>query len=118
VLPIEGLIVLSAPKPKDDAPLDDDKKKRGRHPGRAAPPAHLPRVPVFNRVPPELRVCPQCGSVMTTVSHSSCLVLNVIPARVFVQERLDETIACHNDATIVSAPPPHRSLSAASLQTR
>jgi transposase len=43
---------------------------------------------------------------MTTVGHSSCLVLNVIPARVVVEERLDETIACPNDDTIVSASPP------------
>jgi len=107
VLPIEGLTVPSAAKPKDDRTSDDDKKKRrGHHPGRGAPPAHLPRVPLFNRVPAELRVCPQCGAMMTTVSHSSCLVLNVIPARVFVEERLDETIACPNDDTIVSASPP------------
>jgi hypothetical protein len=26
---------------------------------------------------------------MTTIGHSSCLVLNVIPARVVVEERLD-----------------------------
>ena len=105
VLPIEGLVVPAAPKPNDDTP-SDEKKKRGRHPGRGAPPAHLPRIPVFNRVPPELRVCPRCGSMMTTVSHSSCLILNVIPARVVVEERLDETIACPNDDTIVSASPP------------
>jgi transposase len=106
VLPLDGLIVLPA-KPKDDTPSDDEKKKRrGRHPGRRPPPAHLPRVPVFNRVPPELRVCPNCGSMMTTVSHSSCFLLNVIPARVVVEERLDETIACPNDDTIVSASPP------------
>jgi transposase len=107
VLPIDGLTVPLAAQPKDDTTSDDDKKKRrGRHPGRGAPPAHLPRVPVFNRVPPELRVCPNCGAMMTTVSHSSCLILNVIPARVFVEERLDETIACPNDDTIVSASPP------------
>ncbi len=106
VLPIEGLTVPVA-KPKDDTTSNDDKKKRrGAHPGRGAPPAHLPRVPVFNRVPPELRICPQCGSMMTTVSHSSCLILNVIPARVYVEERLDETLACPNDDTIVSASPP------------
>ena len=107
VLPLDGLLVPRAAKPNDDTPSDDEKKKRrGRHPGRNAPPAHLPRVPVFNRVPPELRVCPQCGATMTPVSHSSCLVLNVIPARVFVEERLDETVACPNDDTIVSASPP------------
>jgi transposase len=44
--------------------------------------------------------------MMTTVSHSSCFILNVIPARVVVEERLDETIACPNDDTIVSASPP------------
>jgi transposase len=107
VLPLDGLIVPYADKPKDDSSDDETRKKRrGRHPGRSAPPAHLPRVPVFNRVPPEVRVCPQCGAMMTPVSHSSCLILNVIPARVFVEERLDETIACPNDDTIVSASPP------------
>lgn len=107
VLPLDGLIVPSAPKPKDDAASPQEKKTRqGKHPGRAAPPPHLPHVPVFNRVPPELRICPQCGAMMTTVSHSSCFILNVVPARVFVEERLDETIACPNDDTIVSASPP------------
>jgi transposase len=107
VLPLQGLMVASVPKPKDDATSDGDKNKsRAHHPGRGAPPAHLPRVPVFNRVPDEQRVCPQCGAMMTTVSHSSCLILNVVPARVFVEERLDETIACPNDDTIVSASPP------------
>jgi transposase len=105
VLPLEGLTVPVA-KPKDDTTSDDKKKRRGIHPGRGAPPAHLPRVPVFNRVPPELRNCPLCGSMMTTVSHSSCLILNVVPARVYVEERLDETLACPNDDTIVSATPP------------
>ncbi|HYX21517.1 MAG TPA: IS66 family transposase [Thermoanaerobaculia bacterium] len=107
VLPLEGLIVPSAPKTRDQTATDDEKKKRrGNHPGRGAPPAHLPRVPVFNRVPLELRICPQCGTMMTTVSHASCFILNVVPARVFVEERLDETIACPNDDTIVSASPP------------
>ncbi len=106
VLPIEGLAVPSVSKPTTDTPSGDNKKRRGRHPGRGAPPAHLQRVPVFNRVPPEQRICPLCGSLMTTVSHSSCFILNVIPARVFVEERLDETIACRNDDTIVSASPP------------
>src|SRR5580692_635217 len=107
VLPLEGLIVSPALTPMVETSSDDERKKRrGRHPGRNAPPAHLPRVPVFNRVPPELRVCPQCGAMMTPVSHSSCFILNVIPARVVVEERLDETIACPNDDTIVSASPP------------
>jgi transposase len=106
VLPLGDFTVPSASANNDASSKDEKKTRRGKHPGRAAPPDHLPRVPVFNRVPPELRYCPQCGALMTTVSHSSCLVLNVIPARVFVEERLDETIACPNDDTIVSASPP------------
>jgi transposase len=107
VLPLVSLTAPSITPVKDDTTAGDaTKKRRGRHPCRGAPPAHLPRVPVFNRVPPELRVCPQCGTTMRTVSHTSCLVLNVIPARVIVEERLDETVACPNDDTIVSASPP------------
>ena len=105
VLPIDGLTV-TAPPPKDAVLPDEKKTRRRNHPGRGAPAPHLARVPVFNRVPPELRICPQCGATMTTVSHSSCLILNVIPARVFVEERLDETVACPNDDTIVSASAP------------
>jgi hypothetical protein len=53
VLPLDGLVPYAV-KPKDETLSNDEKKKRrGRHPGRNAPPAHLPRVPVFNRVPPE-----------------------------------------------------------------
>ena len=104
VLPLGGILVPTAPKSEPAA--DDKKSRRGKHPGRAAPPAHLPRIPVFNRVPAEQRICPLCGSMMTTVGHSSCLLVNVIPARVFIEERLDETVACPNDDTIVSASTP------------
>jgi transposase len=108
VLPLGGILVPPPPTPQTNVADDEKKKKRrrGKHPGRAAPPAHLPRVPVFNRVPDEQRICPLCGAMMVPISHSSCLLLNVIPARVFVEERLDETVACRNDDTIVSASPP------------
>jgi transposase len=106
VLPLAGLTVTPPAKDSKASAAEPKKSRKGRHPGRAAPSTHLPRIPVFNRVPPELRVCPQCGAQMTTVGHSSCLILNVIPARVVVEERLDETVACRNDDTIVSASPP------------
>jgi transposase len=106
VLPLAGIVPPALPQSNNPSGAEPKKSRKGRHPGRAMPPAHLPRIPVFNRVPPELRVCPQCGATMTTVGHSSCLVLNVIPARVVVEERLDETVACPNDDTIVSASPP------------
>src|ERR1700729_2509919 len=106
VLPLAGIVPPALPQSNNPSGAEPKKSRKGRHPGRAMPPAHLPRIPVFNRVPPELRVCPQCGATMTTVGHASCLVLNVIPARVVVEERLDETVACPNDDTIVSASPP------------
>lgn len=82
------------------------KSRRGRHPGRAAPPAHLPRVPADNPVPAEMRICPKCGSEMKTVGHSTCEFLEIIPAQIIVVARRDETVACPHDDTIVSAPPP------------
>lgn len=74
--------------------------------GRPKAPAKLPRVPIENPVPPEMRICPLCGAEMKTVDHSSCEYIDVIPAQVFVAVRKDETVACPNDNTIVSAPVP------------
>ncbi len=82
------------------------KSRKGRHPGRAALPDHLERIPVPNPVPPELRICPVCRSEMTTVGHSICERLGIIPARLVVLQRQDERVACPNDDAIVSAPTP------------
>jgi len=82
------------------------RSRKGRHPGRAAFPAWLERVEVKNAVPPELRNCDICGTEMNTVGYSRCEILNVIPARVVVEVRLDERVACPKDDTIVSAPTP------------
>ena len=43
---------------------------------------------------------------MKTVSHSVCETINVVPARFFIEHRVDETVACPADDMIVSAPPP------------
>jgi transposase len=93
----------------DGGPAPDDRPKRsrrGRHPGRSALPAHLERVPESNLVPADMRVCPQCGSVMRTVGHSMCEILDVRPAQLYVRQRYDERVACPVDDTIVSAPTP------------
>lgn len=82
------------------------RRRRGKHPGRGALPAHLERVQVTNAVPPLSRICPLCGCEMTTVGHSKCEKLDVVPARIVVVERLDERVACPKDDTIVSAPTP------------
>src|SRR5665213_1111908 len=54
----------------------------------------------------DLRTCPLCGEEMRTVVHSTCEILDVRPAELFVRQRLTERIACPNDDTIVSAPTP------------
>lgn len=98
---------LSRPK-KKPAPATDstgDKPNR-RGGGRGQFPAHLQRIADANLVPPELRVCPLCGSEMRTMAHSTCETLDIIPARIVVHQRIDETVSCPNDNTIVSAPPP------------
>jgi transposase len=114
---IEGQLVLkfvelmtdsSAGEPPKTEP---DKKRRGasrrgHHPGRAALPKHLERVPELNQVPHEMRICPLCGAEMITVAHSSCEILDVRPAVLFVRQRFDERVACPNDDTIVTAPTP------------
>jgi len=82
------------------------KSRLGRHPGRAALPQHLERVPEVNFVPPAMRVCPLCGTEMKVVAHSMCEILDVRPAELYVRQRLDERVACPNDDTIVSAPTP------------
>lgn len=109
VLPLFALpgAVKKAVADNDNAPEPKGKKsRRGRHPGRALLPAHLPRVEVVNAVPPELRVCPQCGRTMTTVGHEVCEILELEPARLFVLQRKDERVACPHDDAIVSAPTP------------
>lgn len=93
-------------KPKSDAcaPSADERKQKRR--ARGVFPPHLERVRVLNPVPAELRFCPKCGSEMTTVAHRVCRTLEIIPARIVVEERMDETVACPHDDTIVSASPP------------
>jgi transposase len=107
-LPLVGLFVVVSREPPKMTPSSTTPKKsrKGRHPGRAALPAHLERLEIINRVPQERRICPRCGSEMATIAHSRCEVLNVIPARIVVEARLDETVACPKDDTIVSAAPP------------
>jgi transposase len=97
-----------APQPEGSVPdpRPTKKSRRGRHPGRAALPAHLKRVPEVNLEPPDLRLCPLCGATMTVVGHSMCEILDIRPAELYVRQRLDERVSCPNDDTIISAPTP------------
>ncbi len=106
VLPLEGLVAPKKAKRKtDDSDSPKNKRRRGGG-GRGKFPKHIPRIPVPNPVPPELRVCPLCGTEMKTVGHSICETINVIPARLYIEQRVDETVSCPSDDTIVSAAPP------------
>lgn len=110
-LPLGGLAEQPTGSAENRA-TPEPRRKRIRRPGsgggRAPLPAHLPRVEVLNPVPEELRACPQCGRLMTTVGHDVCESLDIVPARIIVVQRKDERIACPHDATIVSAKAPPR----------
>ena len=104
VLPLTGL-VQAAKGPNPAADSKSPKKGRGGG-GRGRFPRHMPRLEVPNPVPAALRICPLCGKEMVTVGHSVCETINVVPAQVYIEHRVDETVACPNDDAIVSAPPP------------
>lgn len=89
-----------------DDPPKRRKRARRSSSGRGEFPSHIERITVPNPVALELRVCPRCGAEMTTVAHSICERWTMIPARFAIEQRVDETVACPNDDTIVSAPPP------------
>ena len=103
---ILGTPVKRRKKEDTSAEREPPKSRKGKHPGRAQLPAHLPRVEVINAVPEEQRQCPHCGRTMTTVGHEVCEILEVEPARIVVLQRKDERVACPYDDTIVSAQVP------------
>ena len=106
VLPLMGLAFVTTTASAD---ARDSKKARRRSPragGRGTFPTWMERLRVVNPVTPEQRVCPICGGAMRIVGHSVCERFTVVPARILIEQRLDETVACPNDDTIVSASPP------------
>jgi transposase len=114
VLAFPGLVAPTPKEPKKSR----SKKGRENHPGRSPLPAHLPRIVDQNPVPPARRICPVCGSEMTTVGHTTCETLDLIPAQLVVRRRIDETVACPHDDTIVSAAPPLELLPRSKLTRR
>src|SRR5271154_1350966 len=64
-------------RPKKPKKLQQSRK--GKHPGRAALPAYLPRMEVINAVPADQRTCPLCGRMMTTGGLAVCERLAVRP---------------------------------------
>ena len=104
---VTATALAGPPKAKGDGgAAPPRKKRRPNHHGREALPAHLERVVVPNDVSAENRICPKCGTEMKTAGHSACETLDVRPAEIIVTRRIDETVACPKDDTIVSAAPP------------
>jgi transposase len=109
MLPLPGLAPVTAkPATAEGSAQPDDKTKKKRRGGggRGEFPAHVPRIDVPNPVPQNLRFCLLCGQEMQTIAHSVCETISIVPARFFIERRIDETVACPNDDTIVSAPTP------------
>jgi transposase len=78
-----------APAP---TPAPNAAKKKGH--GRKPLPASLPRKPVLHDVPPEQRVCPDCGGERTCIGQEVHEQLEYIPASMIVLEHIRPKYAC------------------------
>ena len=99
--------------PRADAPSTDpatappkDKPPRGKPRPRQKVPQGLPEIEIPNNVPAEERTCRTCGVAMTSMPSRCVRTIEVIPARVVVHCRVDETLACPCCDAIVRAKAP------------
>lgn len=90
----------------EEPPAHIQKKKRGRHPGRAPLPNHLEREEIH--LHPDDLACPCCGSEMKPAGEEISEELGIIPARFFVRRRIRHKYACREcqDAVIRAELPP------------
>jgi len=90
-------------------PVSKEKKKR-KHPGRQTLPADLPRVERVIACTPEQCVCGNCGAETKAIGYEVSEVLDVEPARYFVQVTKREKRACKScpEQGVVAAPLPAR----------
>lgn len=57
-------------------------------------PEELPVETVVHELPPEERVCPDCGGELHVMGHETRRELKIIPAKVVVVEHVSSTYAC------------------------
>jgi transposase len=69
-------------------------QKKRKHPGRQTLPANLPRMERMIACTPEQCVCGNCGAETTVIGYEVSEVLDVEPARYFVQVTKREKRAC------------------------
>jgi transposase len=82
-----------APEPtKAPTPTPNTSKKNGH--GRKPLPASLPRKPIVHDVPPEERVCPDCGVERTCIGQEVREQLEYVPASLIVLEHIRPKYAC------------------------
>ncbi len=90
-------------------PASKEKKKR-KHPGRQTLPAELPRVERVIACTPEQCLCGNCGGDTKVIGYEVSEVLDVEPARYFVQVTKREKRACKScpEQGVAAAPLPAR----------
>lgn len=76
------------------APPPAWEQKKRQHPGRQTLPANLPRVERVIACTPEQCVCGNCGRDISVIGYEVSEVLNVEPARYFVEVIKREKRAC------------------------
>jgi transposase len=84
--------VVAESERKATPPVTEQKKRK--HPGRQTLPANLPRVERVIACTPEQCVCGNCGAETTVIGYEVSEVLDVEPARYFVQVTKREKRAC------------------------
>lgn len=92
------------------APPPVSKEKRRQHPGRQTLPENLPRVERVIACTAEQCVCGNCGADTTVIGYEVSEVLDVEPARYFVQVTKREKRACKAcpEQGVMAAPLPAR----------
>lgn len=87
-----------------------EKKRRRAHPGRQTLPADLPRVEKVIACTAEQCVCGKCGQETTVIGYEESEVLDVEPAKYFVQVTKREKRACKQceEQGVATAPLPAR----------
>jgi len=90
----------------------EGKKQRKKHPGRQTLPAALERVEKIIACAPEQYVCGSCGKETVVIGYEESEVLDVEPARYFVELTRREKRACKRceEQGVVAAPLPARIL--------
>ncbi|MGO9462596.1 MAG: IS66 family transposase [Isosphaeraceae bacterium] len=90
--------------PPEPAPTPDPNAAKKKGHGRKPLPASLPRKTVLHDVPPEQRVCPDCGAERTCIGREVREQLEFIPASFVVLEHIRPKYACQAcEANVVIA---------------